>query len=135
LQQLELSLGKAVDPYFRLDSFIVFSQFGVEVEEAYATAVALPASLQVRAGQFLTRFGRHNPTHPHAWDYVDQPFMWTRCVRRRRQPGAGPGALYLTPLPWYVELGLAATDAAGEGTARSFWGAEDLGVYSPRDLS
>jgi hypothetical protein len=134
LQQLELSLGKAVDPYFRFDAFVVFSQFGVEVEEGYATAVALPGSLQLRAGQFLTRFGRHNPTHPHAWDFVDQPFMWTRVFGGEGNRGLGLELSYLTPLPWYVELGLAATDAAGEATARSFWGAQDLGVQSPRDL-
>ena len=55
-----------VDPYFRFDSNLVFSQFGVEIEEAYATTLDLPANLQVRAGQFLTRFGRINATHPHA---------------------------------------------------------------------
>jgi hypothetical protein len=134
LQQLELALGKAVDPYLRLDAFVVFSQFGVEIEEAYATTMALPASLQLRAGQFLTRFGRHNPTHPHAWDFADQPFMWTQVFGAEGNRGVGLELSYLTPLPWYVELGLAATDAAGEGTARSFWGAEDLGVQSPRDL-
>jgi hypothetical protein len=37
LQQLELSVNAVVDPYFRFDSNIVFSQFGVEIEEAYAT--------------------------------------------------------------------------------------------------
>ena len=73
LQQLELSLNKSVDPYFRFDSNIVFSLFGVEVEEAYATTIDLPWNLQVRAGQFLTRFGRINPTHPHSWDFVEPP--------------------------------------------------------------
>lgn len=70
-QQLEMSVNTAVDPYFRFNSNIVFSQFGVEVEEAYATTSDLPANLQVRVGQFLTRYGRLNPTHPHTWDFVD----------------------------------------------------------------
>ncbi|HEY0706443.1 MAG TPA: zinc-regulated TonB-dependent outer membrane receptor, partial [Polyangia bacterium] len=89
LQQLELSLGKAVDPYFRFDASIVFSPFGVEVEEAFATAVALPGSLQLRAGQFLTRFGRHNPTHLHAWEFLDQPFVWSRVFGGEGNRGAG----------------------------------------------
>ncbi|MEQ9323010.1 MAG: hypothetical protein RIF41_27840, partial [Polyangiaceae bacterium] len=78
LQQLELSINKSVDPYFRFDSNIVFSLFGVEVEEAYATTIDMPWNLQVRAGQFLTRFGRINPTHPHSWDFVDQPFIMSK---------------------------------------------------------
>jgi hypothetical protein len=134
LQQLEMSFRKAVDPYFRFDGNIVFSQFGVEVEEAYATTVALPASLQLRAGQFLTRFGRLNPTHPHAWDFVDQPFALGRLFGGEGNRGLGLELSYLTPLPWYVELVGSLTDAAGEGTARSFYGGEDLGVRTPADL-
>jgi hypothetical protein len=134
LQQLEMSIRKAVDPYFRFDGNVVFSQFGVEVEEAYATTLALPANLQLRAGQFLTRFGRLNPTHPHAWEFVDQPFTLGRLFGGEGNRGLGLELSYLTPLPWYVELLGSLTDAAGEGTARSFFGAQDLGVRSPLDL-
>jgi hypothetical protein len=134
IQQLELALSKAVDPYFRFDGFVVFSHEGVEVEEAYATAVALPGSLQLRAGQFLTRFGRQNPTHPHAWDFVDQPFVFSQMFGGEGNRGAGAEISWLTPLPWYVELIGSVTDAAGEGTARSFWGATDGGVKRALDL-
>ena len=48
--------------------------------------------------------------------------------------GLGLEASWLSPLPWYVELVGSPTDAAGEATARSFYGAEDLGVSSPADL-
>jgi hypothetical protein len=138
LQQVELALSKAVDPYFRFDGFIVLTPEGVEVEEAFATAVALPGSLQLRAGQFLTRFGRHNPTHPHAWEFVDQPFVMSRMWGGEGNRGAGLEVSWLTPLPWYVELIGSATDASGEGTARSFWGGqegeEQRKVRNPSDL-
>jgi hypothetical protein len=134
LQQLEISLGKAVDPYFRFDAFLVFSQFGVEVEEAYATSLALPFNLQLRAGQFLTRFGRQNATHPHNWAFLDQPFMWSRVFGGEGNRAPGLELSVLLPLPWFVELVASLGDAAGEATARSFWGAEDLGVHSPLDL-
>ena len=134
LQQLEMSISKAVDPYFRFDGNVVFSQFGVEVEEAYATTIALPGNLQLRAGQFLTRVGRLNPTHPHSWDFVDQPFVVGRLFGAEGNRGLGLEASYLAPLPWYVEIVGSLTDAAGEGTARSFYGGEDLGVRSPLDL-
>ncbi|WP_163997221.1 zinc-regulated TonB-dependent outer membrane receptor [Pyxidicoccus caerfyrddinensis] len=134
LQQLELSIGSVVDPYFRFDANIVFAQFGVEIEEAYGTTLALPANLQVRAGQFLTRFGRLNATHPHAWDFVDQPFAVGRVFGGEGNRGLGTEVSWLTPLPWYVELIGSATDAVGEGTARSFLGASDERVLSPLDL-
>jgi hypothetical protein len=134
LQQLELSVGAAVDPYFRFDANIVFGQFGVEVEEAYATTLALPEHLQLRAGQFLTRFGRLNATHPHGWDFVDQPFALGRVFGAEGNRGLGTELSWLSPLPWYVELVASITDAGGEATARSFYGPEDLGVASPFDL-
>ena len=134
LQQLELSVGSVVDPYFRFDSNIVFSQFGVEIEEAYVTTLDLPASLQVRAGQFLTRFGRINSTHPHAWDFVDQPFVMSRYFGAEGNRGLGVEGSWLTPLPWYVEVVGSATDAVGEATARSFFGAAAERVLSPLDF-
>lgn len=134
LQQLELSASSKVDVYFQLDANIVFSQFGVEVEEAYVTTLDLPAHLQIRAGQFLTRFGRINATHPHAWDFVDQPFAIGRVFGGEGNRGLGLEVSWLTPLPWFAEVLASTTMAGGEGTARSFYGAEDLGVRSPLDL-
>jgi hypothetical protein len=134
LQQLELSLGSVVDPYFRIDANLVFSLFGVELEEAYGTTLDLPFGLQARAGQFLTRFGRINASHPHAWNFVDQPFAIGRVFGAEASRGLGLELSYLAPLPWYAEFVVSSTGAAGEGTARSFFGANDLGVESPADL-
>jgi hypothetical protein len=126
LQQLELTLGSAVDPYFRFDANLVFSLTGVEIEEAYATTLSLPGGFQVRAGQFLTRFGRINNTHPHAWDFVDQPFAIGRVFGGEGNRNLGVETSYLVPLPWYSEAVLSVTDAHGDGTARSFLGGADL---------
>jgi hypothetical protein len=134
LQQLELSIASVVDPYFRFDANVVFSLSGVEIEEAYATTLDLPWHLQLRAGQFLTRFGRINPTHPHSWDFVDQPFALTRVFGGEGNRGLGLELSWLTPLPWYVELVGSATQAAGEGTTRSFFGDHDLGVHGVGDF-
>jgi hypothetical protein len=134
LQQLELSFGSAVDPYFRFDGNIVFSLEGVEIEEAYATTLDLPARLQARFGMMLTRFGRLNPTHPHVWDFADQPFVLGRFFGGEGNRGLGLELSWLTPLPWYVELVASATNADGEGTARSFYGEQNPGVGDPRDV-
>lgn len=134
LQQLELSIGSVVDPYWRFDGNLVFSQFGVEVEEAYATSTALPANLQVRAGQFLTRFGRLNSTHPHAWEFVDQPLVLGKFFGGEGNRGLGTEVSWLSPLPWYLEVVGSASEAHGASTARSFFGADNLGVQSLADL-
>jgi hypothetical protein len=134
LQQLELSISSVVDPYFRFDANLVFAVDGVEIEEVYATTLDLPWRLQARAGQFLTRFGRLNPSHPHAWDFVDQPFAITRVFGGEGNRGLGVELSWLLPLPWYVELVGSTTEAEGEGTARSFLGAEERSVDSLGDF-
>ncbi len=134
LQQVELAIGSSVDPYFRADGYIVFGQEGVEIEEMYATTLALPWNMQARAGQFLTKVGRINSTHPHSWDFVDQPFAIGRLFGPEGNRGLGVELSHLARLPWYVEVIGSVTDASGEGTARSFYGADDLGVDSPFDF-
>jgi len=134
LQQLEMSIGASVDPYFRFDSYLVFGQFGVELEEAYVTTLALPGALQMRAGQFLTRIGRINATHPHAWHFVDQPIANGKFFGGESSRGLGLELSWLAPLPWFAELLVSATEAGGECCARSFFGAEDLGVRSVGDF-
>lgn len=134
LQQLELHMDASVDPYFRLDANIVFSLFGVEVEEAFATSTALPGGLQVRAGQFLTRFGRMNPTHPHAWHFVDQPLVNGKFFGGEGSRGVGVEGSWLIPLPWYVEGIASVTNATGACCARSFYGGDDPGFDGFDDL-
>lgn len=114
-QHLELSLGAAADPYFRFDGYLVFGPSAVEVEEAYVTTLALPANLQLRAGQFLTRFGRVNPTHPHAWQFVDAPLAIGRFLGEHGSRGLGVEGSWLAPLPWFAELVVSAHGEAESG--------------------
>ncbi|MEZ4266775.1 MAG: zinc-regulated TonB-dependent outer membrane receptor [Myxococcota bacterium] len=133
-QQLELSMGANVGPYFRLDANLVFSQFGVEVEEAYGTTLGLPGRLQIRAGQFLSRFGRLNATHPHQWHFVDQPLVLGKFFGGEGNRGLGLEVSWLTPLPWYVELVASAGQADGECCNRSYYGGDDPGVDGLEDF-
>jgi len=135
LQQLELHAESSVDPYFTLQTNIVFAQFGVEVEEMYAESMALPAGLQIKAGQFLTAFGRINPTHLHSWNFADQPLMIGKFFGSEGSRGLGAQLGWLLPLPWYVELKASATDAVGACCARSLLGGNDLPVRSPGDVA
>ncbi len=134
LQQLELHVESSVDQVFEMDANIVFSLFGVEVEEAFATTLGLPANLQVRAGQFLTRFGRLNPTHPHSWSFLDQPIVNGKFFGGEGSRGLGGELSWLAPVPWFVEVVGAINNADGACCARSFFGGQDLGVDTPQDL-
>lgn len=134
LQGVELVLSAAVDPYFRLDATFVFSTEEVEVEEIYATTLALPWSLQLRAGQFLTRFGRVNGAHPHSRDFVDQVLVLGKFFGGEGSRGLGLELSALLPLPWSVELALSVTNAAGGESARSFFGDAEASIEGPADL-
>ncbi len=135
LQQLEMHLESSVDPYLELQANLVFAQFGVEVEEAYGRTLAAPLGLQLRMGQFLTRAGRSNPTHPHAWHFADQALVNGKFFGGEGQRGLGAEVSWLAPLPWVVELIASAAMPNGACCARSFGGAQAINVGGPRDLA
>lgn len=134
LQALELTLGADVDPYFKFVSHLVVSEAGLELEEAYATTTALPGSLELRAGQFLTRFGRLNASHPHQWEFVDQPFVLGKMLGGDGNRGLGVELSWLSPLPWYLEVVLSETMANSACCARSFYGDDAQPVRGPQDM-
>src|ERR1043166_2631061 len=79
-RNIELAFDGAVDPYFEGFANIVFkldtdNETEVEVEEAFLQTTSLPFNLQLKAGQFFAPFGRINPTHPHTWDFADDPIV------------------------------------------------------------
>jgi hypothetical protein len=120
LQGLELAVGATVDPYFRFDSAILFSLFGVEIEEAFITTLALPWKLQVRAGQFKTDVGRLNPTHLHSWKFVTQPLVNAKYFGGESLRGLGVEVSRLLPTPWYSEVLASVQNIGGAATGRSF---------------
>lgn len=134
LQQLEMHLSSTVDPYLHFEANIVFAQFGVEVEEAYAETLQLPYGLQTKAGQFLTSMGRLNPTHPHSWSFVDQPLFHGKLFGSEGSRGLGTEVSWLVPVPWYVQLKASLHNADGDCCARSFFGSSQLPVRRPQDL-
>jgi hypothetical protein len=134
LQALELAAGAAVDPYLKFNGNLVFGLSGVELEEAYGTTLGLPYRFQARFGQFLHRFGRINPTHPHSWDFVDQPLALSRAFGGDGGRGLGVELSWLSPLPWYLELAGSAQNAWGGTNARSFLGDDRRPIGALDDL-
>jgi hypothetical protein len=129
LQQAELSLYGAVDPYFTAETHIAFFEGGVELEEAFATTQRLPYGLRLEAGYYLTEFGRINPTHLHAWSWVDQPIVNTRMFGGDGLRSAGVQASWLLPLPFFSELWGGVQNANGGEYTTSFLADEGIGGY------
>ena len=124
LQNVEAVFAGAVDPYFRGQANMIFQidssgESGLEVEEAFLETISLPWDLQLRTGQFLTEFGRQNPTHPHSWAFVDQPLALARFLGSDGLRNPGARLSWLVPTPFYSELFLAIQNSQGE-TAHSF---------------
>ncbi len=118
-QNTELVLNGAVDPYFTAQANVVFvespeGETEVEIEEIYATTTSLPHNLQVKAGHFLSEFGRLNTQHPHVWDFVDQPLSHARIFGPDNLRSSGVRLSWLMPLPFYSEVFLAVQNASGE---------------------
>ncbi|MCZ7643913.1 MAG: hypothetical protein M5U26_01290 [Planctomycetota bacterium] len=134
LQQLELSFSGAVDPYFRAESHIIYAidalsgESVVELEEAFVTTTNLPLGMELEAGQFFTEFGRLNPVHPHAWDWLDQPAIHSRVFGGdgMRAPGVRLG--WLLPTSWFSQIHLGVQNANGE-TMPSFLGEQPGGGH------
>ena len=124
VQNVELVLDGAVDPYFKGQANVVLQitpEGGtiVELEEVYATTTSLPRNLQVKVGQYFTEFGRLNPTHPHSWDFVDQPLVSGRMFGGDGLRSVGARLSWLMPTPFYSELLIGVENASGE-TMTSF---------------
>lgn len=127
LQQAEFSFSGAVDPWFLGEAHVVADDDHVELEEAFITTTALPGGLEIKAGYFLTEFGRINPTHPHAWRWMDQPVVNTRFFGPEGMRGVGARAGWLLPVSWHSELSFGIQNAddesmvsfLGEGHAHS----------------
>jgi hypothetical protein len=124
IQNLEMTFDGKVDPYFRGQANIVLQldphgETTIEAEEAYLETMSLPFNLQVKAGQFFTEFGRLNPTHPHTWDFVDQPLVNGRFLGEDGLRNPGARLSWLMPTPFYSELYFTLQNSQG-GTAHSF---------------
>ncbi|MGV3756702.1 MAG: hypothetical protein ACO1QS_15070 [Verrucomicrobiota bacterium] len=123
-QSLEANFTGAVDPYFRGNANVLFAIDGegetfVELEEAWLESIALPGNFQIRAGQYLTEFGRINTQHPHSWSFVDAPLVNARFLGADGLRNPGARLSWLAPTPWYTELFLGLQNSQG-ATATGF---------------
>src|SRR5438067_5836285 len=135
-RNIELAFDGAVDPYFEGFANIVFkldndNQTEVEVEEAFLQTTNLPFNLQLKGGQFFVAFGRINPTHPHTWDFADDPLVHGRLLGPDGLRGVGAQLSWTLPTPWYTQLLFAVQNGRG-GTGYSFRNPGDNGIFFDR---
>ncbi len=103
LNETEVSLQAAVDPYIRADFFISFGRdaetgkYGVEVEEGYLTTLSLPYQLQLKVGKFRQAVGRINPVHPHALPFIDLPNAYVNYFGEEGLNDEGASLSWLLP--------------------------------------
>jgi len=126
LQNLELVFDGAVDPYFKGQANIILQvtpegETNLELEEAFVTTSSLPHNLQVKVGQYLTEFGRINATHPHSWDFVDQPLVSGKMFGGDGLRSVGARLSWLMPTPFYSELLVGVENASGDTMTSFGW--------------
>ncbi len=126
IREIEVALQAAVDPYFRGDIFIGVNDVEkIAIEQAYLTATALPAGLEVRGGRFLMPVGKQNTTHRHDLHTVEYPWVIRSFLGEEGLTGTGIWASRIfAPFGFYQELQATVVDRFGEG-------AEDVVTAEP----
>ena len=115
LREIELAFQGSVDPYFRYDAFFGVHPEEFEIEEGYATTLALPADLQVKAGKFHLPFGKVNLTHRPELHTIDYPLYIQSYFGEEGLSSTGIWASWIgAPLGFFQELSLAATNGVEE---------------------
>lgn len=117
VREVEVALQAAVDPYFRGDVYLGFSdEEGAAVEQAFLTTTSLPWGLEARLGRFLMPFGKQNLTHRHDLHTIEYPHVLQAFLGAEGLRGTG---IYLSrvfaPFGFYQEVQLAAVNEFGEG--------------------
>ncbi len=136
-QEGEFSFQAAVDPYAKADFYIAFGKHGEselvpghddenddehgegglepELEEAYITFLSLPLSTQLKVGKFRGKFGKINETHPHAYNFIDVPLVYSNFLGPEGLNDEGVGLSWLLPnTVFFQELTFQVTSGPAE---------------------
>jgi len=105
LNYAEITFYSIVDPYFELFAVLHVSEHHLHLEEAYWLTKKLPAGLQLKAGKFLSGFGRINEQHAHYWDFADPPLILDALFGPEGLNEVGARVSWVAPLETYLMLG------------------------------
>jgi hypothetical protein len=105
LSETELRISGSVDPYFGgAFTAALTPDNEAEVEEAFFYTTALGHGLTIKGGRFLSSIGYLNPTHPHAWDFVDTPLPYQAFLGGQLDDDALQ-VKWVAPVDLLVEIG------------------------------
>lgn len=141
LDETELAISANVDDKYY--GFLTASldqtdgETTVGIEEAYFETLALPRSLKLKAGRFLSDIGYLNPIHAHAWDFVDAPLAYGAMLGSA-YADTGVQLRWVAPTILFVEAGgeLLRGDSfpAADGAASGGTGAATVFVHVGGDV-
>lgn len=114
LNYAELALMATVDPYFELAGIFHASPTGFEVEEAYLKTTSLPGGFGLKAGKFLSGFGKLNGQHAHQWDFTDQPLPYYGIFGGEGLNEPGAQLTWVAPADFFLTIGAEALQGANE---------------------
>ncbi len=106
LNYAELTLQAPADPFFDVFATFHLSPSEFEIEEAYFTSRGLPGNFQVKAGKFLSHFGRINNQHAHFWNFNLLPMVYEDFLGGEALNEIGAQVSWLAPTDFFLNLGL-----------------------------
>lgn len=131
LQGVELQFNSDVDAYFRAQVVIGIhpevhdhdekeaeeeeghSVYEIHPEEAYIETTSIPF-VTIKAGKFLSQFGKYNAIHLHALPFVYRGVVQSEIFGGEGFSAPGVSASLLLPIQWYSELTFEALQSANE---------------------
>ncbi len=123
VQEFELDLQAALDPYSRTRLTVAMHGEEVEIEEGYIVYPSLPGGLELTFGKFRQQFGVLNRQHLHALPQSEYPAVLTTVFGEEGLGQTGVSLRWLLPRPWAGanELTVQLTDGSNDA-----FGGEDF---------
>ena len=129
LNYAEIGFSAAVDPYFELFAVCHLTEDRFELEEAYWSTKRLPAGFQLKAGKFLSSFGRINEVHTHYWDFAERPMVHEAFFGQEGLNEVGARVTWVPPIGVYVLAGAEVLMGGNEGSfGRTGFSRETQGI-------
>ncbi len=123
VQEFELDLQAALDPYSRTRLTLAMHGEEVEIEEGYIVYPSLPGGLELTFGKFRQQFGVLNRQHLHALPQTEFPEVLHAVFGHEGLAQTGVSLRWLLPRPWASanEITLQLTDGSSDA-----FGGEDF---------
>jgi hypothetical protein len=130
----ELSLYSIVDPYFDLFAVLHVAAEHAGLEEAYVTTRKLPYGFQVKAGKFLSSFGRLNEQHTHYLDFVERPLVLNAFFGEEGLNELGARATWVAPTDIYLMFGTEILMGENEASFGTSGFSDANGIVNVREI-